>query len=419
MNLYCESRRHLLSLFMVALAPAALAQPCDPTTINTPASVPKGRRLVDTCGNGRIDLYVASCTRRVFEGCGMKRNISMACEEAQEACDGRALPFRESCESLGYPGGALRCNRTCTAVDESTCSLCEPGVPCREESLPPTAFGVTVVVSQNVPRLFWATATQPGRGPFAGFSAPIGLDGRLGPSSGFGTFDPPLAFRGGWAQVSRDGRTLVGLRLDGGSFETALGDPDGAFLQTMATLDEQVVVAPNPPERGPLQWFNEAGRVTTPPPGLTWVHGPDVRFVVLPTASGALRVQAEPMALEVRPGDRLLVWMRTSPAQVSPDVWVGGLGLVREDVIVPRETLRLSAPSLRVTLGSTEVAFEQTRDTVGPATFVHQRALPVPLRATRARSWDTSTSHCFMVFGHTQSDGRARLALSVQPLPLR
>lgn len=184
---------------IVAPSPAA-AQPCDPYSSSSEAPIPRALRLRTTCGNGRLDTYATACELRVSGGCGLPTHRSTSCTKTREICDGRALGG-QTCQALGYAGGALRCAATCDRLDVARCTLCLAPGACRERTVSWDAYqDVTLVAQGRTIRAFWYDAR-------AFQVADIDDQGALGPPT---VLAPMGSFRLVPMRVGTSALTIVG-----------------------------------------------------------------------------------------------------------------------------------------------------------------------------------------------------------------
>lgn len=96
----------------------------------TPLRDPPNRR----CGNGRIDEYATNCRRSCESG---SNNCERLCDTDTELCDGREMQDA-TCESIGFAGGTLRCNRQCNGYIVRQCDVCveTEDTSCAEANVP-------------------------------------------------------------------------------------------------------------------------------------------------------------------------------------------------------------------------------------------------------------------------------------------
>lgn len=153
-SLAISANVRVLVLVLVALARSAHAQHCDPASSTQKVPVPQALQLATTCGNGRLDTYALSCTHQTSGGCGQPPRSSTTCETATELCDGAVIGNRESCKTLGFGSGTLRCKASCDGFDTDPCSMCRPGFACHEESEGPY-YRITALAQGQTLRLFW------------------------------------------------------------------------------------------------------------------------------------------------------------------------------------------------------------------------------------------------------------------------
>ena len=150
--------RHLLAISLLVLAASrgrADAQ-CDPYSQETPIPVPRALRLTSTCGNGRVDTYATSCVKRSSGGCGLRNSTTTSCVKTTETCDGRALDG-QTCATIGYAKGKLRCAATCDDFVYDGCTVCRPGTSCQERRVRANDFEDLTLFAQgtNV-RAYWS-----------------------------------------------------------------------------------------------------------------------------------------------------------------------------------------------------------------------------------------------------------------------
>ena len=172
-------RSLLVVLALAFAAHPAVAQPCDPVSGDEPAPVPLALRLTTTCGNGKIDTYASSCVDHVTGGCGLPMSHSLSCQKGPETCDGNALGG-QTCSTLGYARGTLRCTATCARFALEGCSLCPAPATCRETTFTgPEFVDITLLAQGPRIRAFWSNdehyfvADVDAKG---GFSTPRRLD---------------------------------------------------------------------------------------------------------------------------------------------------------------------------------------------------------------------------------------------------
>ncbi|MEO8554635.1 MAG: hypothetical protein ABI678_31880, partial [Kofleriaceae bacterium] len=128
---------------------------CDPYSQERELEIPKQLRLASTCGNGRIDTYAVSCTLHTSGGCGLPDQSSTVCAKTVETCDGRALGAN-TCQTLGYVGGKLRCAASCLDYVVDACTLCPAGGGCRERRISAADFADLRLFAQGeAVRAYW------------------------------------------------------------------------------------------------------------------------------------------------------------------------------------------------------------------------------------------------------------------------
>lgn len=133
---------------------------CDPYSRDTEIPVPRALRLSSTCGNGRVDAYATSCEQKVSGGCGAPRSTTRSCVKTKETCDGRALDG-QSCATLGYATGKLRCAATCDDFVYDGCAVCRAGTSCQERRVRASDYeDLTVFAQGSTVRAYWTNSRE-------------------------------------------------------------------------------------------------------------------------------------------------------------------------------------------------------------------------------------------------------------------
>ena len=342
---------------------------CDPLSWDEPMPTPPGQEI--RCGDGVLGTYTAACSRSCAGGCpGVDGCSAVQCLTAHEVCDGAGLGG-QTCRTLGFGGGRLRCAATCDALDTAGCEVCFSGrgTRCSEASVEGPVEGLRLVPGPRGALAVWrhgAGMSVALLDPAPTLRAPVSLPGA-------GALDAvPLV--AGW-RVAAVGDGAVSLvRIDAEGAGHALETLPGATSARLWTLDDGGAVLTTGGTRGaPFRVFDASGAPVAAPAMPAHAQRADGgRLMLLDLDCHGVLAEPQPRGMHVEwtpePGDLTLAF--TGPRQA-------GVHVVRDGaLLLGMGTIADDTPTVAVHCGPIPAASGRTSDALWAGAVPDEASTP-------------------------------------------
>jgi hypothetical protein len=244
----------------------------------------------------------ALCGNGVRDNCSICSYACTGLTPISEQCDEADLGG-QTCQSLGYFGGTLKCNSACF-FDVSECEACAPVGPsiisCGPAPIAPLGEAVALVVAASADEVAVAwTWLYDGGVYLARYSPELVLRSHVGPI-GYGTPRAMVRSPAGWSVAVFD--------------EVITVAPCGSVIGSVKLGGELATLAGRPDDAPLVVWTEAGSTLTDPPIARAGVLGPSGGSVVAPVSLFASDYSA---SSAVFAGNHFVVAARTSQAGIT------------------------------------------------------------------------------------------------------